>query len=345
MRYVWRGRKLFSLDGREPFERVKGPRYGFIAFTGLLAHWDEKRGVWVLPFLDRHVARLMNTADAMQLDHGMTAKELEEAIIATVRANDWRETAYVHVSVMNKEVGIKPLLGAPGRFAVFLEETGGYHPAEGVHLVTLPEDESIQEGSSPVKYPRPLGYHHKLNANYLMYGAMKSIAKEVFEEKYADKVGGGMADGIALGWRPGSEDFFVTECTTSNLILASGGEVDFISPRDFNLNGITQQITEMLLEEEMRTKTRRITVPYSEFKERLASGGLSLFETGTSAGLTNILSVDGQMLNTWDRLDEIKEIYGKVAVGQHPRYEQVVRIVEPAEVEEALIGSEGSEIT
>lgn len=345
MHYVWRGRKLFRFDDREPFERVKGPRYGFIAFTGLLAHWDETRGAWVLPFLDRHVDRLMKTADVMELDHGMSKKDLEGAIIATVRANDERKTSYVHVSVMNEEAGIKPLLGARGRFAVFLEETGGYHPPEGVHLVVLTEDEaSMREGSSPVKYPRPLGYHHKFNANYLMYGAMKSIAKKVFEEEYAAQVGGGMADGIVLGWRPGVREFFVTECTTSNLILAEGKQVDFISPEDFNLNGITQQITEMLLEKEMGIKTQRITLPYSEFKARLDSGKLSLFESGTSAGLTNILSVDGRVIEPWDRLEDIKEVYGKVALGRLPKYEQIARIVEPGPVDENLIESEESTI-
>ena len=92
MQYVWRGRKLFSLDGKEPFERIKGPRYGFIAFTGLLAHWDKDRGAWVLPFLDRHIRRLMHTAEVMKLDHGMTDEDLEKAIIATVRANGCGKT-------------------------------------------------------------------------------------------------------------------------------------------------------------------------------------------------------------------------------------------------------------
>jgi branched-subunit amino acid aminotransferase/4-amino-4-deoxychorismate lyase len=335
---------MYSLDGKEPFERVKGPRYGFIAFTGLLAHWDEKRGAWVLPFLDRHVERLMGTAKAMQLDHGLTHEELLNAIIATVRANDWKDTAYVHVSVMNEEAGIKPLLGAPGRFAIFLEETGGYHPPEGVHLVTLPEDEEIQEGCSPVKYPRPLGYNHKLNANYLMYGAMKSQAKEIFDGKYSEKVGGGMADGIVLGWRPDDKGFFVTECTTSNLILAYEKEVHFISASDFNLNGITQQMTEMLLQKEMKVQTKRVTVPYDKFVEDVNSGKLSLFETGTSAGLTNILSVDGTMLKPWDRLEEIKEVYEKVALGRHPNYENMIWTVEPGEVDSSLLAEAESQI-
>lgn len=347
MRFVWRGRKLFNFDGKEPFERVKGPRYGFIAFTGLLAHWDEARGAWLLPFLDQHVARLMYTAETMRLDHGMTGQDLEQAIIATVRANDRKETSYVHASVMNEEAGIKPVLGAPGRFAIFVEETGGYHPAEGVHVVVLAEDEyakKAQKGSSPVKYPRPLGYHHKFNANYLMYGAMKSMAKEIFDGSYADQVGGGVADGIALGWRQGSQDFFVTECTTSNLIFPSEGEVQLISRSDFNLDGITQQTVEMLLEKEMGIKTRRVTILHSEFKERLASGKLTLFETGTSAGLTNILSVNGQMLKKWDRLEEIKEFYKQVTLGKLPKYESMVRVVEPTTVDESLFESEESTI-
>jgi len=193
-----------------------------------------------------------------------------------------------------------------------------------------------------VKYPRILGYHHKFNANYLMYGAMKSWAKEFFDRKYSDQVGGGMADGIVLGWRPDDRGFFVTECTTSNLILAYDEEVHFISPSDFNLNGITQQMTEMLLEKEMGVKTRRVTLPYEKFKEDLASGNLSLFETGTSAGLTNILSVDGRKLKPWSRLEEIKNVYAKVALGQLPRYEKMAWIVEPGEVEASLVDSRPS---
>ncbi|MCK4548001.1 MAG: aminotransferase class IV [Candidatus Eisenbacteria sp.] len=344
MRYVWRGRKLLSLDGKEPFERVKGPRYGFMAFTGLLAHWDQSRGAWILPFLDRHIERLMGTADAMKLDHGMTGDDLEKAIVATVRANGVEETSYIHVSAANEEAGIKPLLGAAGRFTVFMEATGGYHPAEGVHLVVLPEDDSIREGVSPVKYPRILGYHHKFNANYLMYGAMKSMAKDIFDGKFAGDVGGGMADGIVLGWRPDSDGFFVTECTTSNLVLVYENEVHFIPPSDFNLNGITQQTTEMLLEKEMGIKTRRVSAPYEEFKDHINSGKLSLFETGTSAGLTNILSVDGRKLKQWDRLDEVKELYMKVALGRHPNYEDIVRIVEPGPVDKALMATSESQI-
>jgi|GEM_PF-2507147 len=344
MQYVWRGRKLVQLDNREPFERIKGPRYGFFAFTGLLAHWDEARGAWMVPFLDQHVERLMKTAEAMRLDHGLRPEDLKQAVITTIRANDRRRTSYVHASVMNEEAGIKPMLGARGRFAIFLEDTGGYHPAEGVHLVVLTEQDSLDHGDSPVKYPRPLGYHHKFNANYLMYGAMKSIAKERFDLQFSEKVGGGMADGIVLGWRPGVRGFFVTECTTSNLVFPSDGEVRFISPTDFNLNGITQQTVEMLIEQEMGIKTRRTTVHFSEFKERLAGGKLTLFETGTSAGLTNILSVDGQMLEKWDRLDEIKESYRKVTLGQHPGYESMVTVVEPGGVDEALIEREESTI-
>jgi hypothetical protein len=55
--------------------------------------------------------------------------------------------------------------------------------------------------------------------------------------------------------------------------------------------------------------------------------------------LTNILSVDGRMLKKWDRLDEIKQTYDDVARGRNPKYEDMMWIVEPGDVEASLMES------
>ena len=330
MKFVWRGDRVHAFEAdHEPIERIKGYRYSLSAFTGLTAFWDEEGGRWGLSFFEKHIDRILATAESLHLQHSMSREDLRQAVFETIRFNRPTEPFYVHIGVKSEESGIRPVRGGPGCFSIFLEGTGGYHPAEGIHAVVLDPEFHGPTGTCNVKYPRPVSYGLKLNSNYVMYGIMKSLAKEIYAEKFEKQSGPGAADGIVLGWQPGCKEFFLTECTTSNLILVDNDDVMTLIPtEDFLLNGITQQLTERFAGELLGVKTRRARVHLSEFREALQAGEVTVFETGSSAGLTAIRSVDGIPVKKWSRLEELKDHFEKIRRGEEERYKDLVVFVE-----------------
>lgn len=330
MRFVWRGDRVHAFeDGKEPIERIKGYRYSLGAFTGLTGFWDSDRKVWGLSFFEMHIDRILSTAGFLQLEHGMTRDQLRQAVFETIRFNRPNSPFYVHIGVRSDEAGIRPVRGGPGICSIFLEGTGGYHPPEGIHSVILAEEYGDESGTCQIKYPRAIPYHLKLNSNYVQYGTLKTEAKEIYQERFEKTAGPGAADGIVLGWKPGCKEFFITECTTSNLVLVDKDDrLTFIPKEDFLLDGLTQQMTERLAKEVMGLRTRRQRVYLSEFREGIASGEITVFETGSSAGLTAIRSVDGKAVQKWGRLEELQALYDKVKRGEDERYSDLTVFVE-----------------
>ena len=133
------------------------------------------------------------------------------------------------------------------------------------------------------------------------------------------------ADGIVLGWQPGCEEYFITECTTSNLILVDPDDrLTLIPEGDFLLNGITMRLAERLVTEFWGLKTERRRVSLSEFRKGIEDGTLSVFETGSSAGLTAIRSVDGVAVKKWHRFDELHALYEKARRGGVPEWAELI---------------------
>ena len=322
MKFVWRGDRAHAFDDSvEPIERIKGYRYSISAFTGLTGFRDEEQGAWRLSFLEMHLDRILGTADELHLEHDLSRDDLREAIFETIRLNRPTDPFYVHIGVRSGECGIRPVRGGPGVFSVFLEGTGGYHPPEGIHAVILGDDHDPETGRSQIKYPRPQPYHLKLNSNYIHYGELKTAAKELYKEKFEAISGEGAADGIVLGWQPGCREHFVTECTTSNLIIVDADDKLTLLPTgDFILDGITMRLAEQLVTEFWGLKTERRRVWLSELREGVEKGTISVFETGSSAGLTAIRSVDGIPVKKWSRFDELHDLYERARRGQVPEW-------------------------
>jgi hypothetical protein len=259
----------------------------------------------------------------------MTKDDLRDAVFQTVRRNAPSAPFYVHIGVRTNEAGIRPVRGGPGYFSIFLEGTGGYHPPEGIHAVILDKDHDDESGTSHIKYPRAVPYHLKLNANYVFYGTLKTLAKEVYTDRFESMSGEGAADGITVGWKPGCKEFFITECTTSNLVLVDkSDDLTFIPKEDFLLNGITMQLTEKLVQERFGLKTQRKRVYLSEFRDGIKNGDISVFETGSSAGLTAIRSVDGMPVQKWHRFDELHALYEKIRFAKDEKTQDLIVAVE-----------------
>ena len=330
MKFVWRGDRVHAFeDAKEPIERIKGYRYSLSAFTGLTGFWDKERESWGLSFFEMHLDRILYTAEYLQLDHGMDRDQLRQAVHEILRFNRPTDPFYVHIGVRSDDVGIRPVRGGPGKISIFLEGTGAYHPPEGIHAVVLDPEFRDDHQTSRAKYPRAIPYHLKLNSNYVQYGTMKTEAKEIYAERFEKESGPGAADGIVLGWQPGCREFFLTECTTSNLILVDKtDEITLIPKADFILDGITQRLTQRFAEEALGCKGRRARVHITEFREAIRSGDVTVFETGSSAGLTAIRSVDGVPVKKWSRLEELQALYERIRKGDEERYRDLVEWVE-----------------
>ena len=98
MKFVWRGDRVHGFqDDVEPIERIKGYRYSLGAFTGLTGFWEESRGRWGLSFFEMHLDRILQTAEFLQLEHGMSRDELRRAVFEVIRFNKPTDPFYVHI--------------------------------------------------------------------------------------------------------------------------------------------------------------------------------------------------------------------------------------------------------
>ncbi|MFB3919146.1 D-alanine/D-glutamate or branched-chain amino acid aminotransferase [Candidatus Velamenicoccus archaeovorus] len=218
--------------------------------------------------LREHIDRLYASAQGISLKIPMQKREMEKAIVGTLKANKLKD-AYIRVVVTRGEgdLGLDPrncrhatVFIITDKIALYAAEL--YH--KGLKIVTVPTRRNIPEALNPqIK-----------SLNYLnnILGKIEAINAGVPEALMLDQNG------------------FVTECTGDNIFMIKD-DVLVTPPVSVGvLNGITRgAVLEVAAKAGLKTCERMVT----RFELYVAD---EMFLTGTAAELIPVVMIDGRLI-------------------------------------------------
>ncbi|MGQ0720295.1 MAG: aminotransferase class IV [Candidatus Eiseniibacteriota bacterium] len=225
-------------------------------------------------FLDRHLDRLYEGGKALDLDIGLSRKELVARLDETLRANAMSEGVHVRLMVTR---GVKstpyqdPRVTVGKATVVIIPEYKEPLPElaeRGIRLATV----HVRRGPPDVQDPK-INSHSKLNCVLACIQATKAGADE----------------GLMLDPRG-----FVATCNSTNFFAVRHGEV-WTSTPGWCLNGITRGLTLELCREN--------GIPARETDMSLTEvhAADEAFVTGTFAGIVPVTEIDGRRIGTGAR--------------------------------------------
>ena len=245
---------------------------GFILGDGI---WEGLRAHHgVIPFLDRHLKRLWEGTKALDLDMQMSQQELKDRLYATLEANQMDEDVHIRLMVSR---GVKstpyqdPAVTIGGPTIVIIPEYKTPAPTlndRGIRLYTV----YVRRGYPDVQDPK-INSHSKLNCIFACIQGNKAG----FDE--------------ALMLDPHGH---VSTCNSTHFFIVREGEV-WTSSGDYCLDGITRRNVINLC------KVNDIPVYEKNFSVMQAYGAEESFVTGTFAGLTPVVEIDGRVVGEGSR--------------------------------------------
>jgi len=238
---------------------------GFVLGDGIWEGLRLHRGV--IPFLERHLKRLWEGAKALDLDMGLTRRALEDRLYETVAANNMEDEVHIRLMVSR---GVKstpyqdPAVNIGGPTIVIIPEYKTPDPElndRGIRLYTV----YVRRGYADVQDPR-INSHSKLNCIFACIQGTKAGYDE------------------ALMLDPHGH---VATCNSTHFFIVREGEV-WTSSGDYCLDGITRRNVIDLC------RANGIPAYEKNFSLMQAYGADEAFVTGTFAGLTPVVDIDGR---------------------------------------------------
>jgi branched-chain amino acid aminotransferase len=261
---------------------------GFILGDGIWEGLRVHRGK--IPFLGRHLKRLWEGAKALDLDIGLTQDDMTQRLYDTLQANHMED--HVHIRLMVSR-GLKstpyqdPAVTISPPTIVIIPEYKSPDPTlndRGVRLYTV----YVRRGYADVQDPR-INSHSKLNC---IFGCIQA-AKAGYDE--------------ALMLDPHGH---VATCNSTHFFIVREGEV-WTSSGDYCLDGITRRNVINLC------KANDIPVFEKNFSVMQTYSADEAFVTGTFAGLTPVVDIDGRIIGSGKRgpmVDRLQELYRHLIV-------------------------------
>ncbi len=259
---------------------------GFILGDGIWEGLRVHRGR--IPFLGRHLKRLWEGAKALDLDIGLSQDDMAQRLYDTLQANHMED--HVHIRLMVSR-GIKstpyqdPAVTISPPTIVIIPEYKSPDPSlndRGVRLYTV----YVRRGYADVQDPR-INSHSKLNC---IFGCIQE-AKAGYDE--------------ALMLDPHGH---VATCNSTHFFIVREGEV-WTSSGDYCLDGITRRNVIDLC------KANDIPVFEKNFSVMQTYSADEAFVTGTFAGLTPVVDIDGRVIGSGQRgamVDRLQVLYGRL---------------------------------
>ena len=234
---------------------------GFLMGDGV---WEGIRLIqdkWI--FLDEHIDRLFEGARAIDLELGLSAEQITNAILETQHANNMSDQAHARV-MFTRGVKAKPFqqpaLSTSGpTFVIIMEHSDPHAKAQGITMATVPQIRGMPMSQDP-----KLNSHSKLNCILACLQANKMGADE------------------ALMLDPHG---FVNTTNSCNFFIVKNGEV-WTSTGDYCMNGITRKKIIMLC------KDNNIPVFEKNFSLVDVYSADEVFITGTLGSLVPVLELD-----------------------------------------------------
>jgi branched-chain amino acid aminotransferase len=236
-------------------------------------------------FVDEHLDRLFEGARALDLDIGMSRDALKQALYRTVEANDMREGVHVRLMVTRGRKATPyqdPRVTVGPATIVIIAEHKSPKPelqSSGLRLFTV----HVRRGPPDVQDPK-INSHSKLNCILACIQAAKAGAHE------------------ALMLDPHG---FVATCNSTHFFIVRGGEV-WTSSGDYCLGGITRRkILELCRLDGLPAYERNFSLTD-------VYGAEEAFVTGTFAGVTPVVEIDGRKVGgglPFETVERISALY------------------------------------
>jgi branched-chain amino acid aminotransferase len=259
---------LVSVDGvLTPREKATVSVFdsGFVLGDGV---WEGLRLIdGRIGFLDRHFDRLWDGAKMLRIDIGLTREALAQGLFDVIDANEMRDGVHIRLMVTRgkkRSPYQDPRLTIGAATVVIIPEWKAPLPetlANGLRLFTV----HIRR-TGPAEQDQKLNSHSKLNCVLACIQAMEAGADEAL-----------MLD----------DRGFVATCNSTHFFIVRKGEL-WTSGGGYCLAGITRDA--------VLRAARRAGIPAFERDFSLFDvyGADEVFVTGTFAGLTPVVSVDGR---------------------------------------------------
>ena len=240
-----------------------------------------------LVHLDRHLDRLYEGANAIEMNIGISKDEMITALKKTLEKN--RMTSDVHIRLIVSR-GIKstpyqhPKVTVGKPTIVIIPEYKKASPKLKVEGITLGTVKTIRDNRTQDPRINSLSKHN-------------CIAACIEAEKL------GVDEGLML-----DPNGYVSTCNSTNFFMISNKEV-WTSNGQYCLNGVTRSSVIDIC------KRNDLPIKEKEFSVKDVHGADEVFVTGTFAGIIPVISVDGlvvgngirgpltQQLQTWYELD------------------------------------------
>lgn len=242
---------------------------GFVLGDGV---WEGLRLVQgKLVELDAHVDRLLEGANAIQMDLGMDRNAIKAALQQTLDANQMEDG--VHIRFMATR-GMKRTPNQDPRFVigkatiVIIAEYKKPNPTTkkaGLKLLT-----STIRCSTPDVFDLRLNSHSRLN----------------FIQALIQALNAGCDEALMLDQRG-----FVASCNSTNFFIVRGKEL-WTSTGAYNFNGITRRKTIEIYSEEMGVVLQK------DFTLAETYAADEAFVTGTLGGITPVVMIDGRKIGS-----------------------------------------------
>jgi branched-chain amino acid aminotransferase len=219
--------------------------------------------------LHEHIDRLNNSARAILLELPMTKKAIEEAVLATLRANKLKD-AYIRLVVTRGEgdLGLDPRHCKNPTVFIITDKIALY-PREfyekGLSLITSTIKRNIPEALSPSI--KSLNYLNNILAK------IEAVRSNVPEAIMLNREG------------------YVAECTGDNIFVVK--ENTLVTPPTWagSLEGITRNIVMDIAKNKLKLLVREdLLTPYHVYV------GDEVFLTGTAAEVVPVTQVDGRRI-------------------------------------------------
>ncbi|MDQ2094226.1 D-amino acid aminotransferase [Rhodalgimonas zhirmunskyi] len=251
---------------------------GFMLGDGI---WEGLRlynGTWA--FIDEHMDRLFEAAKAIDLDIGMTRKQVISAVLETQSANNMTTDAHARLMITR---GVKtrpfqhPGLSQQGPTVAIIMEHSKPSIPRPIRLATVPHIRGL-----PMTQDPKLNSHSKLNCILACIAAEKAGADE----------------GLML-----DVNGFVNTTNACNFFIVRKGAV-WTSTGDYCMNGITRQ--------KVIDLCRANDIPVFERNYSLVDtyGADEAFLTGTFGAQTPVGEIDGRQIGTGDMGPVTKRLRG-----------------------------------
>ena len=266
---------FISVNGdlvRRPDAKISVFDSGFVLGDGV---WEGLRlNGGRIAFFDKHLDRLSDGAKMLRIDIGLTREALAARVFDVIEANAMRDGVHIRLMVTR---GVKrspyqdPRLTVGAATIVVIPEWKLPRPemlARGLNLFTV-----HVRRTGPAEQDQKLNSHSKLNCVLACIQAMEAGADEAL-----------MLD----------DRGFVATCNSTHFFIVRDGEV-WTSAGGYCLGGITRGA--------VLRAARRAGIPAHEKDFSLFDvyGADEAFCTGTFAGLTPVVKVDGRPIGEYER--------------------------------------------